>query len=135
MARQGVATSRSRSLDVSSAPGLWLEGAPHTLTYFDGQGAFRQRTPFQLLLGVKKKTAPVIEAGQIVMEGFVNIRLRPWLRRLITRLIAIIPALITVGVVTVGVVTVGVGTGSCAPAGRTVAPMQTTNATATNHHR
>jgi manganese transport protein len=31
------------------------------------------------------------------MEGFLNIRLRPWLRRLITRLIAIIPALITVG--------------------------------------
>jgi manganese transport protein len=30
------------------------------------------------------------------MEGFLNIRLRPWLRRLITRLIAIIPALITV---------------------------------------
>ncbi len=35
-------------------------------------------------------------AGQIVMEGFVNIRLRPWLRRLITRLVAIIPAIITV---------------------------------------
>jgi manganese transport protein len=31
-------------------------------------------------------------AGQIVMEGFLNIRLRPWLRRLITRLIAIVPA-------------------------------------------
>jgi manganese transport protein len=35
-------------------------------------------------------------AGQIVMEGFINLRLRPWLRRLITRLIAIIPAIITV---------------------------------------
>ncbi|MGE3959233.1 MAG: Nramp family divalent metal transporter [Vicinamibacterales bacterium] len=33
-------------------------------------------------------------AGQIVMEGFINLRLRPWLRRLITRLIAIIPAVI-----------------------------------------
>lgn len=31
-------------------------------------------------------------AGQVVMEGFLNIRLRPWLRRLITRLIAVIPA-------------------------------------------
>jgi len=31
-----------------------------------------------------------------VMEGFINIRLRPWLRRLITRLIAIIPAIIVV---------------------------------------
>jgi len=35
-------------------------------------------------------------AGQIVMEGFINLRLRPWLRRLITRLIAIIPAIIVV---------------------------------------
>jgi len=33
-------------------------------------------------------------AGQIVMEGFINLRIRPWLRRLITRLIAIIPAII-----------------------------------------
>jgi manganese transport protein len=35
-------------------------------------------------------------AGQIVMEGFINIRLRPWLRRLITRLIAIIPAVVVI---------------------------------------
>ncbi len=33
-------------------------------------------------------------AGQVVMEGFLNIRLRPWLRRLITRVVAIIPAVI-----------------------------------------
>jgi manganese transport protein len=37
-------------------------------------------------------------AGQIVMEGFINLRLRPWLRRLITRLIAIIPAVVVVAV-------------------------------------
>jgi manganese transport protein len=35
-------------------------------------------------------------AGQIVMEGFINIRLRAWMRRLITRLLAIIPAVIVV---------------------------------------
>ena len=35
-------------------------------------------------------------AGQIVMEGFISLRLRPWLRRLVTRLIAIIPAIIVV---------------------------------------
>ena len=34
-------------------------------------------------------------AGQIVMEGFLHIRLRPWMRRLITRMIAIVPAAIT----------------------------------------
>ncbi len=33
-------------------------------------------------------------AGQIVMEGFLNLRLRPWLRRMITRGIAIVPAVI-----------------------------------------
>jgi len=35
-------------------------------------------------------------AGQIIMEGFLNIRLRPWLRRLLTRGLAIIPAVIVV---------------------------------------
>ncbi|HEX5171919.1 MAG TPA: divalent metal cation transporter, partial [Cyclobacteriaceae bacterium] len=35
-------------------------------------------------------------AGQIVMEGYLNIRIAPWLRRLITRLIAIIPAYLVI---------------------------------------
>jgi manganese transport protein len=49
-----------------------------------------------LLFSGQNATVTGTLAGQIVMEGFLNIRLRPWLRRLITRLIAIIPALITV---------------------------------------
>jgi manganese transport protein len=36
-------------------------------------------------------------AGQIVMEGFLHIRIRPWVRRLITRLLAIVPAVIVIG--------------------------------------
>jgi len=35
-------------------------------------------------------------AGQIVMEGFINLRIRPWLRRLLTRLLAIVPAIIVI---------------------------------------
>ncbi len=35
-------------------------------------------------------------AGQVVMEGYLNLRLAPWIRRLITRLIAIIPAFLTI---------------------------------------
>ena len=35
-------------------------------------------------------------AGQIVMEGYLNLRIAPWLRRLITRMIAIIPAFIVI---------------------------------------
>ena len=49
-----------------------------------------------LLFSGQNATLTGTLAGQIVMEGFLNIRLRPWLRRLITRLIAIIPALLTV---------------------------------------
>jgi manganese transport protein len=46
-----------------------------------------------LLASGQNSTLTGTLAGQIVMEGFLNIRLRPWLRRLITRLIAIIPAI------------------------------------------
>ncbi len=35
-------------------------------------------------------------AGQIIMEGYLNLRLQPWIRRLLTRLIAIIPAFLTI---------------------------------------
>ena len=47
-----------------------------------------------LLASGQNSTLTGTLAGQIVMEGFLNIRLRPWLRRLITRLIAIAPAVI-----------------------------------------
>ncbi|UTA68101.1 Nramp family divalent metal transporter [Emticicia sp. 21SJ11W-3] len=47
-----------------------------------------------LLAAGQNSTLTGTLAGQIVMEGFLNIKLKPWLRRLITRLIAIVPALI-----------------------------------------
>src|SRR5256712_1957425 len=50
---------------------------------------------FALLASGQSSTLTGTLAGQIVMEGFLNIRLRPWLRRLITRLIAIVPAVFT----------------------------------------
>jgi manganese transport protein len=37
-------------------------------------------------------------AGQIVMEGYLNLRIRPWVRRIITRLIAIVPAVIVISI-------------------------------------
>jgi manganese transport protein len=51
-----------------------------------------------LLLSGQNSTLTGTLAGQIVMEGFLNLRLRPWLRRLITRLVAIVPALVTIGI-------------------------------------
>jgi len=47
-----------------------------------------------LLASGQNSTLTGTLAGQIVMEGFLRIRLRPWLRRLVTRLIAIVPAII-----------------------------------------
>jgi manganese transport protein len=47
-----------------------------------------------LLASGQNSTLTGTLAGQIVMEGFLNIRLRPWLRRLLTRAIAIVPAII-----------------------------------------
>ncbi len=50
-----------------------------------------------LLASGQNSTLTGTLAGQVVMEGFVNLRLRPWLRRLITRLIAIVPAVCVIG--------------------------------------
>jgi manganese transport protein len=47
-----------------------------------------------LLASGQNSTLTGTLAGQIVMEGFLNIRLQPWVRRLITRGLAIIPAVI-----------------------------------------
>jgi len=51
-----------------------------------------------LLASGQNSTLTGTLAGQIVMEGFLNIRLRPWLRRLITRAIAIVPAVVVIGI-------------------------------------
>ncbi len=49
-----------------------------------------------LLFSGQNATLTGTLAGQIVMEGFLNLRMRPWLRRLVTRLLAIVPALVTI---------------------------------------
>src|SRR5690349_12856136 len=51
-----------------------------------------------LLASGQNSTLTGTLAGQIVMEGFLNLRLRPWLRRLITRTIAIVPAILVIGI-------------------------------------
>jgi len=49
-----------------------------------------------LLASGQNSTLTGTLAGQIVMEGFLNLRIQPWLRRLITRLIAIVPAVVVI---------------------------------------
>ena len=50
-----------------------------------------------LLASGQNSTLTGTLAGQIIMEGFLNIRLRPWLRRVITRALAIVPAICVIG--------------------------------------
>jgi manganese transport protein len=58
-----------------------------------------------LLASGQNSTLTGTLAGQIVMEGFLDIRLKPWVRRLITRGIAIIPAVLVIGIAGEGKVT------------------------------
>jgi len=51
-----------------------------------------------LLASGQNSTLTGTLAGQIVMEGFLNFRITPWLRRLITRAVAIIPAVLVIGI-------------------------------------
>jgi manganese transport protein len=51
-----------------------------------------------LLASGQNSTLTGTLAGQVVMEGFLNIRITPWLRRLITRAIAIVPAIMVIGI-------------------------------------
>src|SRR5579859_707904 len=58
-----------------------------------------------LLASGQNSTLTGTLAGQIVMEGFLNFRLKPWIRRLITRTLAITPAVLVIGIAGEGKVT------------------------------
>jgi manganese transport protein len=69
-----------------------IQDAYKLLTPLLGVGGASGVFALALLASGQNSTLTGTLAGQIVMEGFLNIRIRPWLRRLITRLIAIVPA-------------------------------------------
>jgi len=73
-----------------------IQDAYHTLAPLLGTQMASVLFAIALLCSGQNSTLTGTLAGQIVMEGFLNLRLRPWLRRLITRLLAIIPAIIAV---------------------------------------
>jgi len=72
-----------------------IQDAYQLLSPLLGVGVASTVFALALLASGQNSTLTGTLAGQIVMEGFLNIRLRPWLRRLITRGIAIVPAAIT----------------------------------------
>ena len=73
-----------------------IQDAYYTLTPLLGTQLAAVLFAIALLCSGQNSTLTGTLAGQVVMEGFLNIRLAPWLRRLITRLLAIIPAIIAV---------------------------------------
>lgn len=73
-----------------------IEQAHELLTPLLGTTLASALFAIALLASGQSSTLTGTYAGQIVMEGFLNLRLRPWLRRLITRSVAIIPAVIVV---------------------------------------
>ncbi|WP_435922118.1 Nramp family divalent metal transporter [Paenibacillus sp. DYY-L-2] len=75
-----------------------ISDAYHMLTPIVGTTLASVLFAVALLASGQNSTLTGTLAGQIVMEGFVNIRLAPWLRRLITRLLAIIPAVIVTAI-------------------------------------
>lgn len=72
-----------------------IQQAYQLLTPLLGVGGASAVFALALLASGQNSTLTGTLAGQIVMEGFLNLRLRPWLRRLITRAVAIVPAALT----------------------------------------
>jgi manganese transport protein len=73
-----------------------IQQAHHLLAPLVGTAAASVLFAVALLCAGQSSTLTGTLAGQIVMEGFLNIRVRPWLRRLVTRAIAIVPAALTI---------------------------------------
>jgi manganese transport protein len=85
----GAAAFYGTNLDVSE-----IESAYELLSPTLGVGLASTLFAVALLASGQNATITGTISGQIVMEGFIQLRISPWLRRLITRLIAVIPAFI-----------------------------------------
>jgi len=85
----GAAAFYGTGLNVSE-----IEGAYELLSPTLGVSIAGTLFAIALLASGQNSTITGTLTGQIVMEGFVRLRISPWLRRLVTRLIAVVPALI-----------------------------------------
>jgi manganese transport protein len=86
-----AATFYKRGIEVTE-----IQQAHQLLSPLLGTAAASALFAVALLCSGQSSTLTGTMAGQIVMEGFLNFRMQPYLRRLITRLVAIIPAVVTV---------------------------------------
>jgi manganese transport protein len=76
----------------------WIQAANLTLAPLMGTAAASVLFAVALLASGQSATIVGTMAGQVVMEGFMHWRIKPWLRRLITRSLAIIPTAIYIGI-------------------------------------
>ncbi|HZZ27631.1 MAG TPA: Nramp family divalent metal transporter [Pirellulales bacterium] len=76
----------------------WIRDAYLTLAPLLGTGLASILFAVALLASGQSSTITGTLAGQVVMEGFMHWRIRPWIRRLITRTMAIIPAIFIIGI-------------------------------------
>jgi manganese transport protein len=76
----------------------WIQGAYLTLAPLLGTSLASTLFAVALLASGQSSTVTGTLAGQVVMEGFMHWRIQPWLRRLVTRLLAIVPAVVVIAV-------------------------------------
>jgi manganese transport protein len=76
----------------------WIRVAYLTLAPLLGTVAASTLFAVALLASGQSSTITGTLAGQVVLEGFMNWRMRPWLRRMISRLLAVIPAIVIIGI-------------------------------------
>ena len=75
----------------------WIRVAYLTLAPLLGTTGASLLFAIALLAAGQSSTITGTLAGQVVMEGFMHWRIRPWLRRLLTRCLAIVPAVLVIG--------------------------------------
>ncbi|MGB8352561.1 MAG: Nramp family divalent metal transporter [Chthoniobacteraceae bacterium] len=80
-----------------SADADWIQIAHLTLTPLLGTAMASILFALALLASGQSSTITGTLAGQVVMEGFMDWKIQPWVRRLVTRIVAIIPAIILIG--------------------------------------
>jgi len=80
-----------------SADSDWIRVAYLTLAPLLGATAASTLFAIALLASGQSSTITGTLAGQVVMEGFMRWRIQPWVRRLITRSLAILPAVLVIG--------------------------------------
>lgn len=75
-----------------------IQDAHHLLAPLLGSGLAPILFAIALIAAGQSSTITGTLAGQIVMEGYLHLRIAPWLRRIITRLLAVIPAVLTISI-------------------------------------